>query len=85
MHDQAATEQGPATVRRPEAAPRAFDSDRICVLVRPGELPGAADYFAGAFTDRSAAEAVRATLPLVDRVRAEIRELHLDELRPRPQ
>ncbi len=57
---------------------------RICLLIRPAELPGGSAYLAGAFLQRSAAEAVRATLPLLDRTRAEIRELDVDDLRPRP-
>ncbi len=56
---------------------------RVCLLIRPAELPGGAAYLAGAFLQRSAAEAVRATLPLLDRARAEIRELDVDDLRPR--
>jgi len=58
---------------------------RVCLLIRPAELPGGSAYLAGAFLQRSAAEAVRATLPLLDRMRAEIRELDVDDLRPRLQ
>ncbi len=64
---------------------RAAGHQRICVLIRPGELPGASAYLAGAFLERAAAEAVRATLPLLERTRAEIRELDVEELRPRAQ
>ncbi len=64
---------------------RGTDRQRICVLIRRAQLPGGSEYLAAAFLERSAAEAVRATLPLAERARAEIRELDIDDLRPRPR
>ena len=70
-----------------EASPglrRGSDRQRVCLLIRRAQLPDGSPYLAGAFLERSAAEAVRATLPLAERARAEIRELDIDDLRPRP-
>ena len=74
-----------ASVAPPPHPRSASEGTRICVLIRPGALPGHPDYVAGAFVDRSAAEAVRATLSLIERSRAEIRELEIGELRRSPQ
>ncbi len=72
---------------RPDRADSSAASphQRVWLLIRPRASRGGAGYVAGAFLRHSAAEAFRATLPLPDRIRAEIRELGLDELRKDPR